>query len=81
MQKFNTDKDRTYMVTEMCPHCESEVEMRWNTDTMGFKAFCPVCGKKLMLCDECRHVDFDQCGYDSDQCDYDSKRDCCKHNP
>ena len=22
-------KDREYIVTEVCPHCEAEVEMRW----------------------------------------------------
>ncbi len=42
-----TADDRTYIVTEMCPHCMNEIEMRWNTDMEGFKAFCPVCGKRL----------------------------------
>lgn len=66
---------RTYLVTEVCPHCESEVEMRWNTDTMGYKAFCPVCGKRLMLCDECRHTE------GMPGCDYNSHLDCCRNNP
>lgn len=65
---------RTYLVTEVCPHCESEVEMRWNTDTMGYKAFCPVCGKRLMLCDECRHTE------GTPGCDYNSRLDCCRNN-
>jgi len=30
------DSDRTYIVTEMCPHCESEIEMRWNTDLIDW---------------------------------------------
>lgn len=64
---------RTYTVTEMCPHCESEIEMRWNTDTQGFKAFCPVCGDRLMLCDECHQL--------GGGCDYDSKTDSCRLNP
>lgn len=64
---------RTYLVTEVCPHCESEVEMRWNTDTLGYKAFCPVCGKRLMLCDECHQL--------GGGCDYDSKTDSCRLNP
>lgn len=71
--------DRASTVTECCPHCESEVEMRWDTGTMGFKAFCPVCGKRLMLCDECRHA-----GCDSrhcNACDYDAETDSCQHNP
>lgn len=69
--KETVDGERTYIVTEMCPHCESEVEMRWNTDAMGFRAFCPVCGKRLMLCDECRHTE------EPTRCDYDSKTDTC----
>ena len=70
-----TADDRTYIVTEMCPHCMNEIEMRWNTDTEGFKAFCPVCGKRLMLCDECLHAE------DSIGCGYDSFPDSCRHNP
>ena len=65
---------RTYMVTEWCPHCENEVEMRWDVETFGYKAFCPVCGKRLMLCDECRHSG-------EGSCDYDNKTDSCRHNP
>lgn len=26
------DTDRTYTVTEYCPHCENEIEMRWDTN-------------------------------------------------
>lgn len=67
-------KDRTYIVTELCPNCQSEIEMRWDTDTRGYKAFCPVCGKRLMLCDECRHSE------DAGGCDYDSENDICKRS-
>lgn len=67
------DDERTFVVTEYCSECETEVEMRWDTDTMGFMAFCPHCGKRLMLCDECRHAG---CG----PCDYDSKTDTCRFN-
>ena len=45
-------KTSSNMVVEVCPHCENEIEMRWDTSTMGFRAFCPVCGNRLMLCDE-----------------------------
>ena len=65
------ENNRTFMVVEVCPHCMSEIEMRWNTDTQGFKAFCPVCGKRLMLCDECLHTR-------KGDCDYDSTVDGCK---
>lgn len=64
-------QDRTFMVTEPCPHCGNEIEMRWNTDTLGFQAFCPVCGQRLMLCDECRHTDPPL------PCDYSSEADRC----
>lgn len=65
---------RTYIVTELCPHCENEIEMRWDTDTLGFKAFCPVCGQRLMLCDECQHSG-------TGDCDYCSETDSCRYNP
>lgn len=71
--KQNTNDARTHIVTEVCPHCESEIEMRWDTDSRGFKAFCPVCGERLMLCDECRHAGVGPC-------DYDSKSDTCRFN-
>lgn len=65
-------EDRTYTVTELCPHCDNEIEMTWNTDELGYKAFCPVCGKRLMLCDECRHTE----GVGG--CDYDTQTDTCR---
>lgn len=63
--------DRTYIVTEVCPNCESEVEMRWDMDVRGYEAFCPVCGGRLMLCDECMHSE--QNAY----CDYIAEMDTC----
>ena len=65
-------------VTEFCPECESEIEIRWDVKTDGYKAYCPVCGSRLMLCDECQHrVDDNQ----TCDCDYDSKTDSCRFNP
>lgn len=74
MGNAQQDEDRTYTVTEMCPHCMNEIEMTWDTDTMGFKALCPVCGGCLLLCDECTHAE------NSFGCDYDSETDTCRHN-
>lgn len=70
---LDEDGSRTNIVTEYCPHCECEVEMIWNTDTDGFKAFCPYCGERLMLCDECKHTS-------TDVCDYSRATDSCRHN-
>ncbi len=67
------DDERTYTVTEWCPHCENEIEMRWDTDTRGLKAFCPICGQRLMLCDECQQL--------GGPCNYDSRTDSCEFNP
>lgn len=64
-----------YEVTEVCPHCESEVTIIWNVKTMGYKAFCPVCGECLMLCNECLHAE-DGRGF----CDYDRETDSCYRN-
>lgn len=65
----------TKEVTEVCPHCEEEITMMWDTESMGFHAFCPVCGKRLMLCDECQHTAC-QDG-EPHSCDYNSATDTC----
>lgn len=69
----NATKGFANPVAEFCSNCESEIEMSWNTTLWGYKAFCPVCGNRLMLCDECRHGD-------NGGCDYDSATDTCKFN-
>ncbi len=61
-----------YIVTEVCPNCENEIEMRWSVEEFGYKAFCPVCGNRLMLCDECQH------GEGVLPCDYDADTDSCR---
>jgi hypothetical protein len=72
---METSKPRT--VTEMCPNCDREVTMEWDVSVDGYKATCPHCGGRLMLCDECRHPNGGFC----DKCDFDAKTDTCKHNP
>lgn len=67
-----------FEVTEVCPNCESEVTMVWDVKQDGYKAFCPVCGGSLMLCDMCHHRGED--GAFVDDCDYDSKMDTCRFN-
>lgn len=71
------DSDTPKIVTEFCSCCNSEIEMCWDVERDGFKAFCPVCGNRLMLCDECMHRD----GKFKDDCDYDGISDSCKFNP
>lgn len=69
------ERDRTFIVTEQCPHCGHEIEMCWDTDALGFQSFCPVCGQRLMLCDECRHAD------PPTPCDYNGEKDRCHRMP
>ena len=71
-------RDEDYTVTEVCPHCESEIEMSWSVKARGYKAFCPVCGQRLMLCDECQHRE--QTGDAIPPCSYDSETDSCELN-
>lgn len=63
-------------VTEWCPSCDREVEMKWDVEADGYKAYCPYCGEQLMLCDECRHPGGEFC----DKCNYDAETDTCKHS-
>lgn len=67
-----------YEVTEVCPHCEQEVTMVWDVETYGYHAYCPFCGKRLMLCDMCQHQNGEEQA--TGDCDYDSKTDTCRFN-
>ena len=64
-------------VTEYCSACENEVTILWNVLRDGYKAFCPHCGERLMLCDECLHR---RDGEFTDDCDYDGQTDSCRYN-
>lgn len=68
------EDEAAYTCTELCPHCKNEITLFWNPDVDGYKAYCPVCGKRLMMCDACMHDG----GFD---CDYCSATDSCRHNP
>jgi len=71
--------DERKTVVEWCPHCGCENEIRWNTEVMGFKAYCPYCGNVLMLCDECQHQDIDGTG--SPSCEWCENTNSCRYNP
>ena len=64
-------EEHTEEVTEWCPHCETEVTLQWDIARDGYKAFCPYCGNRLMLCAYCPRVE---------QCDYDEDTDTCYYN-
>lgn len=64
---------REYEIVEVCPHCDSEIVMQWSVEYLGYKAFCPVCGGRLMLCDECFHADDNPGQY----CDWSRETDTC----
>ena len=40
---------------EICPHCDREVEINWCTKEDGYEIYCPYCGQKMLLCDDCMH--------------------------
>lgn len=40
-------------VTELCPHCVSEIGVIWNPEEDGYQIHCPRCGTKIMLCSIC----------------------------
>ena len=70
-----------YMVTELCPHCEYEFTIRWSVEEFGYTAYCPVCGKLVLLCSECRKGRSLPCNYDaeSDSCRFRSRKRRVKH--
>lgn len=54
-------------ITEFCPHCDTEVTMNWDVEERGYVAFCPVCGKRMMLCSMC-----------DGNCNWNAENDTCK---
>ena len=66
----------TEEVTEYCSECDREVTMNWNVRREGLKAFCPYCGKRLMLCAYCPATDNDN----AVTCDYNQKTNSCRFN-
>lgn len=65
--------------TEICPHCENEITLLFDVKKEGYKATCPICGGRLMLCDACQHRGPDD-KYIGD-CDYCTATDSCRFNP
>ena len=65
-------------VTEWCSECGQEVTFARNIKEGGYKAFCPNCGARLMLCDECQHRTG---GERIGDCDYCKANDSCMFNP
>lgn len=61
-------------VVEVCAFCGVENEMVWDIDELGYEAFCPVCGNKMMLCDECMHSE-DEMNENGNHCDYGEHED------
>lgn len=63
IERFTTNE-----VTEVCSNCMSQNILQWNVADDGYKAYCPHCGDRLMLCDVCPI---------RSECRYDSKTDSC----
>lgn len=72
MNKNEEVKEKNQIVNEWCSFCEVESGILWNVETMGYHAYCPYCGKRLMLCSMCD-------GTEKGVCDYESDSDSCKH--
>lgn len=57
---------------EVCPYCSNEISMRWNVERDGYQINCPFCGKKIMLCNACRHSDDNP----EQKCDWSEEYNC-----
>lgn len=70
VQQFADEQQAT--VTECCPHCDTEVSVKWLPSEDGHSIYCPKCGKRIMLCSECPAID------DEFTCDWtEDKTPCC----
>lgn len=61
-----------FEVCEICPECGAENIMTWDVEKEGYVAYCPHCGSKMMLCDECIHSD------NAPTCDWNPHNGCCR---
>lgn len=66
------------LVTEYCSTCETEITVRWNPRKDGYMIYCPSCGERLMLCDECQRRNTGNVF--AGDCDYDFNTDSCRFN-
>lgn len=55
MKRTINNPIQQYEVVEVCPECGAENIMTWDVEKDGYVAYCPHCGSKMMLCDECIH--------------------------
>ena len=62
--------------TEVCPNCDREVTLTWDTLHDGYRVFCPNCGEELMLCDACQHADDNPSGYCDFKTDFNGTPTC-----
>ena len=63
--------DTENYIVEFCPHCETENEIRWDIETEGYEAFCPHCGKRIMICSECLRAEdneLQKCDWFKEKC-------------
>ena len=63
-----------FEVTELCPHCEIEITVIWNTESDGLQIFCPNCGKPIMLCSMCDARDGKPCDWTEKGCKHSDDR-------
>lgn len=69
------DRFTTIEVTETCSNCMTENTLQWNVAEDGYKAYCPHCGGRLMLCGVCPM--YNTCGYDSKTDSCPMEQECC----
>lgn len=63
-----------FEICEVCPNCGAENIIRWDVEKEGYVAYCPRCGSKMMLCDECIHSD------NAPTCDWNSCNGCSREH-
>lgn len=69
------DRFTTIEVTETCSNCMTDNILDWNVAEDGYKAYCPHCGSRLMLCGVCPI--YNTCGYDSKTDSCPMEQECC----
>lgn len=53
-------------ISEVCPHCDEENTFIWDVTKDGMMAFCPHCGKPMLICSMCEDQRCGKCPYEEE---------------
>lgn len=54
-------KDRIIEIEEVCSNCDELINTNWNIEKYGYIMYCPFCGTKMYICNQCERCSESNC--------------------